>query len=60
MLVWEPRLSGEHIEFVIVEDDLAHRFEGRVSGTAMRGVVKSGVGTAETETEFRAARLGGG
>jgi SAM-dependent methyltransferase len=56
--VWESRLSGATISFVIVDTDLAHRFEGQVRGRMIEGVVRSGVGSAETESAFRATRTG--
>ncbi|MCC6535731.1 MAG: class I SAM-dependent methyltransferase [Burkholderiales bacterium] len=57
--VWEPRLRGKSISFIIVDNDLAHRFEGTVEGNAIEGVVRTGAGTAEVQTAFRAARIGG-
>jgi SAM-dependent methyltransferase len=56
--VWEPRLSGDVISFTLVDEELSHRFEGRVRDKAIEGVVRTGVGTAETERAFRAARIG--
>lgn len=56
--VWEPRLSGKSISFIIVENDLAHRFEGTVEGRWIEGVVRTGAGTAEVETPFRAQWIG--
>lgn len=56
--VWEPRLSGSAISFIIVDGDLAHRFEGTVDGKVIAGVVRSGAGMAEVETPFEARRVG--
>lgn len=56
--LWEARLEGEAIRFTLSYNDIGHRFEGRVRGDSIEGVVRSGVGRAETETPFRAARTG--
>lgn len=56
--VWEPRLSGKSISFIIVDNDLAHRFEGTVEGKRIEGTVRTGAGTAEVETPFRAQWVG--
>jgi SAM-dependent methyltransferase len=56
--VWEPRLTGAKISFVIVDNDLAHRYEGVVAGNAIEGIVRTGAGTAEVQTPFRAVRIG--
>ncbi len=52
--VWEPRLNGKSISFIIVDNDVSHRFEGTVEGKVIEGVVRTGVGTAEVETPFEA------
>jgi SAM-dependent methyltransferase len=56
--VWEPRLSGAQISFIIVDNDLAHRYEGVVKGTSIEGIVHTGAGGAEVRTPFRAVRIG--
>jgi len=56
--VWEARLSGDAFTFVIVDGDMAHRYEGRVRGKAIEGVVRTGAGTAEVENPFRATWVG--
>lgn len=56
--VWEPRLNGKSISFIIVDNDLAHRFEGTVEGKRIEGVVRTGAGAAEVETPFRAQWIG--
>jgi len=56
--VWETRLVGDVVSFVIVDDDMAHRYEGRVRGKSIEGVVRTGAGTAEVENSFRAAWVG--
>jgi hypothetical protein len=57
--LWETRLSGDTLSFIIVDADLAHRFDGRVRENTIEGIVRTGAGTAETETAFRALRIGG-
>ena len=56
--VWEPRLQGTQMSFIIVDNDLAHRFEGRVAGNTIEGTVRTGAGTAEVQTPFKAVRIG--
>jgi precorrin-6B methylase 2 len=56
--VWEPRLNGRAISFIVVDGDLAHRYEGEVSGKTIEGVVRTGAGSAEVETPFRAEWVG--
>jgi SAM-dependent methyltransferase len=56
--VWEPSLIGEVVNFVIVDGDLAHRYEGRVRGKTIDGVVRTGAGSAEVESQFRATWTG--
>lgn len=56
--VWEPRLNGKSISFIIVDNDLAHRFEGTVEGRRIEGMVRTGAGTAEVGTPFRATWIG--
>jgi SAM-dependent methyltransferase len=54
---FEARLQGDRIEFVLVESDTVHRFEGRVRGLEIEGVVRSGGGRAPTEGRWRATRV---
>jgi SAM-dependent methyltransferase len=55
---FEPRLEGDRISFVLVEDSTSHRFEGRaVSSLEMEGVVRSGVGRGLAEGRWRATRV---
>jgi hypothetical protein len=56
--IWEPRLKGSAISFTIVDGELAHRYEGQVQGKTIEGVVRTGVGSAEVETPFRARWTG--
>lgn len=54
---FEARLAGSRISFAIVEDGRSHYFEGTVSGSAMDGVVRSGIGNAQVENPWRAERI---
>lgn len=59
--VWEPRLSGDKLSFIIVDDrDRDHEaslyFEGRVSGDVIEGRFRRGAGQAQTVHHWRAVR----
>ena len=59
--VWEPRLEGERISFMIVdstdrENEATLYFEGRVSGDVIEGSVTRGVGSTRSTIPWRAAR----
>ena len=54
---FDARLVGERIEFVLVDDHLSYRFEGRVSTHAIEGVVRWGHGPRQQESTWRATRL---
>lgn len=54
---FEARLAGERINFAIVDDGRSHHFEGKVTGSAMEGVVRSGIGNAQVESPWRAERV---
>jgi hypothetical protein len=61
--MWEPRLRGDHIQFVIVDDvDRDHEatlyFEGRVTGNTMQGEIRRGVGNTQSTIKWQATRLG--
>jgi hypothetical protein len=55
--LFEARLAGDRIRFVLVEDQRAHFFEGRVTGSVMEGTVKTGIGSAQVEHHWRATRI---
>jgi ubiquinone/menaquinone biosynthesis C-methylase UbiE len=59
--LWNARLSGDHINFVIVDDSGAVEtnlyFDGRISGDAIEGVIKRGVGSDEQQIKWRATRI---
>jgi hypothetical protein len=54
---FEASLSGDRIRFVLVENEMSHHFEGRISGQSMEGVVRSGVGRERVTNRWRAARI---
>ena len=61
--LWEPRLEGDAIGFVVVdgedrENEASLYFEGRVNGSVMEGEVRRGVGSAQTRMKWRAVRVG--
>jgi protein-L-isoaspartate O-methyltransferase len=55
---FEARLDGDRIAFVLVDDRVSHRFEGRVTGTlSMEGSVRSGPGRNPAANPWRATRV---
>jgi len=56
---FEARLSGDRIAFVLVDNGVSYRFEGRVQGSAllMEGTVRSGVGRNLDTGAWRATRV---
>jgi len=59
--IWETRLSGDRLSFVIVDDrdrenEAALYFEGRVNGDVIEGSVRRGTGKAQTVHAWRAVR----
>ncbi len=55
--LFEARLHGDRIAFVIVDDQQSHHFDGRVTGSLMEGTVRSGSGRAQVEHRWRATRI---
>lgn len=60
--VWESRLSGDQLSFVIVDDrDRDHEaslyFEGRVSGDVIEGRFRRATGSTQTVHNWRAVRV---
>lgn len=60
--IWESRLSGDQLNFVMVDDrdrenEAALYFEGRVNGDVIEGRVRRGTGNAQTVHAWRAVRL---
>jgi SAM-dependent methyltransferase len=62
--LWNARLRGEHVSFVIVDDSGTIEsnlyFEGRVAGDVIDGVIRRGVGNERKEIKWRATRIGAG
>ena len=61
--MWEAGLRGDRIRFIIVdntdrENEAGLYFEGRISGNAIEGDIKRGVGKAQTLIRWRAVRTG--
>lgn len=59
--IWESRLSGDRLSFVIVDDrdrenEASLYFEGRVSGDVIEGQFRRGTGNAQTVHQWRAVR----
>jgi len=63
--LWESHLSGDRLNFVIVDDrdrenEASLYFEGRVSGDVIEGQVRRGTGSGQTVHEWRAVRINAG
>jgi hypothetical protein len=61
--MWEPRLRGDRIQFVIVDSaDREHEaslyFDGRVAGNTMQGEIRRGVGSSRSTIKWQATRIG--
>ena len=55
---YDARLEGDRIAFVLVDDAVSHRFEGKVQGTLlMEGNVRSGPGPRPAAGTWRATRV---
>jgi hypothetical protein len=55
---FESRLSGERLSFVLIEGDVAYRYEGRVMGSLIEGSVRYGQGPKQMRATWRAVRAG--
>jgi len=62
--LWNARLRGERVTFVIVDDsgtvETNLYFEGRVSGDVIDGVIQRGIGNERREIKWRATRMAAG
>ena len=56
---FEARMSGERIAFVLAEDDMSYRYEGRVAGDSIEGRVRWGYGPKQQESTWRAVKVRG-
>jgi len=54
---FEALLSGERIAFVLLDDDMSYRYDGRVAGDAIEGRVRWGYGPRQQESTWRAKRI---
>jgi len=59
--LWNARLRGDRVQFVIVDDsgtiETNLYFEGRASGDTIEGVIKRGIGKDEKPIPWRATRV---
>lgn len=60
--IWEPRLRGDRLSFVIVDDrdrdnEVALYFDGQVRGDVIEGELRRGTGRTQTRHAWRAQRV---
>ena len=59
--LWNARLRGDRVQFVIVDDsgtiETNLYFEGRANGDTIEGVIKRGIGKDEKPIQWRATRV---
>jgi hypothetical protein len=59
--LWNARLSGDRISFVIVDDsgpvETNLYFDGRIAGDAIEGVIRRGIGGDQQQIKWRANRI---
>ena len=60
--LWEPRLEGDRIRFVVVDNrdrdnEASLYFDGRVAGDTMEGDLVRGVGAEQKRFRWRAVRV---
>jgi hypothetical protein len=56
---FDARLTGDRIAFVMIDDHVSYRFEGRVSTHEMQGTVRWGFGPRQQQGTWRATRVTG-
>ncbi|MEO6065750.1 MAG: class I SAM-dependent methyltransferase [Lysobacterales bacterium] len=60
--LWNAKLSGEHMSFVMVDDsgpvETNLYFEGRVAGDVIEGTIRRGIGNDRKDIKWRATRVG--
>ena len=54
---FDARVAGDRLAFVLVDEDTSYRYEGRVAGDAIEGVVRWGYGPRQHEGGWRATRV---
>ncbi len=61
--LWNAKLSGERVSFVIVDDsgpvETNLYLDGRVAGDVIEGVLRRGIGKDQKEIKWRATRVAG-
>jgi hypothetical protein len=55
---FEPRLSGERLRFILIDSDVSYRYDGRIAGSLIEGVVSWGAGPKQSQATWRAVRAG--
>ena len=56
---FDARLEGDRIAFVLSENDMSYRYEGRVTDTEIEGQVRWGYGPRQQTSTWRATRAAG-
>jgi SAM-dependent methyltransferase len=57
--LFDAQLTGDRLRFVLVDEQRALHFEGRVNGSLLEGNVRMGIGNAEVTRPWRATRVVG-
>jgi hypothetical protein len=60
--MWEAKLRGERLSFVLVdaadrENEASLYFDGRVTGNAIEGEIRRGVGSSQTRIKWQATKV---
>ena len=56
---FEARMTGERIAFILIDEHMSYRFEGRATANAMEGTVRWGFGARQEQSTWKAARITG-
>ena len=54
---FDARVSGDRIAFVLVDENVSYRFEGRAGANPIEGIVRWGAGPRQRESTWRATRV---
>ena len=54
---FEARVKGERIAFVLIDEHMSYRYEGRISANSIEGTVRWGHGARQQESAWRATRM---
>jgi SAM-dependent methyltransferase len=57
---FDASLNGDRIAFVLSENDMSYRYEGRVAGAEIEGQVRWGYGPRQQSSTWRATRAAAG